>query len=65
MDIYLDKENMVMFVSLNAKVTDREAIEKLKAGLSDDLIYQVVVVENIENIHDVQEDVKWTKKRCC
>lgn len=53
MDIYLDKENMVMFVSLNAKARNREIIEKLQAGFSDDLIYQVVVVENIENIYDV------------
>ena len=53
MDIYLDKENMVMFISLNMKIQDKEIVEKLKAGLSDDLIYQVVVVENIENIFDV------------
>ncbi|WP_158262909.1 hypothetical protein [Staphylococcus xylosus] len=53
MDIYLDKENMVMFISLNMKIQDKETVEKLKAGLSDDLIYQVVVVENIENIFDV------------
>lgn len=53
MDIYLDKENMVMFISLNEKIRDKETLEKLKAGLSDDLVYQVVVIENIENIFDV------------
>lgn len=53
MDIYLDKENMVMFISLNMKMQDRETVEKLKAGLSDNLIYQVVVMKDIENIFDV------------
>lgn len=53
MDIYLDKENMVMFISLNEKIRDKEMVEKLKAGLSDNLIYQVVVMEDIQNIFDV------------
>lgn len=53
LDIYLDKENMVMFISLNEKVRDVKTIEKLKSGFSDDLIYQIVVIENIENVFDV------------
>ena len=44
---------MVMFISLNMKIKDGETLEKIKAGLSHDLVYQVVVVENIENVFDV------------
>jgi len=53
MDFYIDKENMVMIVSLNAKVASPEIVEKIKVGFDDDFVYQVMVVENVNRILEI------------
>lgn len=53
MDFYIDKENMIMIVSLNTKVASPEIIEKIKTGFDDDFIYQVMVAENVNRIIEI------------
>lgn len=50
MDIYLDKENMVMFISVNGQIKNDEVIDKIRDGFSENFPYQVVIIENIESI---------------
>ena len=50
MDIYLDKENMVMFLSVNGQIKNKEAIDKIRDGFAENFPYQVVIIEDIKNI---------------
>ncbi|WP_337227960.1 hypothetical protein [Staphylococcus succinus] len=53
MDFYIDKENMIIIVSLNVADASAETIEKIKAGFDDNFIYQVMVVENVNSIIEI------------
>lgn len=47
MDIYLDKENMIMFLSLNGNATAESRIKLVKMWKESGLPYRVIVLDNI------------------
>ena len=49
-DIYIDNENKVAYISLNNN-TSEEAIAKIKEGLKNSETYEIIVMENINNIN--------------
>lgn len=48
-DIYIDREKEIMYVSMNGKMTP-EAYKKVKELLNESMDYQVVVFESINDI---------------
>ena len=47
MDIYLDKENMVMFLSVNNRLDDETRLKFVEAYKKSDFPYKVIVLDNI------------------
>lgn len=47
MDIYLDKENMIVFLSLNDKSTAESRIKLAKMWKESGLPYHIIVLDNI------------------
>ncbi|MEB8088250.1 hypothetical protein NGH74_13880 [Staphylococcus pseudoxylosus] len=47
MDIYLDKENMIMFLSINNMVDDEVRAKFVEAYKKSDFPYKVIVFDNI------------------
>lgn len=53
MNFYIDKENSVLFISLNQTVNE-EVMQKIRDKFSEiDLPYKFIVVDNIYNITSV------------
>lgn len=48
-DIYIDNDKQIMYVSMNEKMT-YEAQSKIKESFSESLDYQIVVFEYINDI---------------
>lgn len=49
-DIYIDDENKVMYVSLNNN-TSNEEIQKIRDALRDFKTYEIIVLEEINDIN--------------
>lgn len=47
LDIYLDKENMVMFLSVNGELDDETRSKFVEAYKKSDFPYKVIVLDNI------------------
>ncbi|MDG0860359.1 hypothetical protein [Staphylococcus equorum] len=51
MDIYIDKINKMMIISLNQKVKDENVIKKVREGIkSTNEDYRIMVFDEVNNI---------------